>query len=79
MNRDFLQRIAAAPLVFDGAMGTVIYQKGVFLNACYDELCLSRSSLVAEIHRDYVAAGADVIETNTIGANRVKLAEFGLP
>ena len=78
MNRDFLQRIAAAPLVFDGAMGTVIYQKGVFLNACYDELCLSRSSLVAEIHRDYVAAGADVIETNTFGANRVKLAEFGL-
>lgn len=78
MPRDFLQHIAASPLVFDGAMGTVIYQKGVFLNACYDELCLSRPSLIAEIHRDYVAADADVIETNTFGANRIKLAEFGL-
>ncbi|MGI5869947.1 MAG: bifunctional homocysteine S-methyltransferase/methylenetetrahydrofolate reductase [Kiritimatiellia bacterium] len=78
MNKDFLQRIASSPLVFDGAMGTMIYQKGVFVNVCYDELCLSRPSLIAEIHRDYVSAGADVIETNTFGANRIKLAEFGL-
>ena len=78
MKKDFLRQITAQPLVFDGAMGTMIYQKGVFVNACYDELCLSRPNLVSEIHRDYVAAGADVIETNTFGANRLRLAEFGL-
>ncbi|NLB69120.1 MAG: hypothetical protein GX804_05490, partial [Lentisphaerae bacterium] len=58
MPANFLQQIRKRPLVFDGAMGTVIYQKGVYINACYDELCLSRPALVAEIHRDYVAAGA---------------------
>lgn len=78
MSREFLQRIVSTPLVFDGAMGTLIYEKGVFLNVSYDELCLSRPSLVASIHRDYVAAGADVIETNSFGANRIRLAEFGL-
>lgn len=65
-------------MVFDGAMGTVIYQRGVFLNACYDELCLTQPQLILGIHREYVEAGADVIETNTFGANRIKLAPFGL-
>jgi homocysteine S-methyltransferase len=78
MNGNFLQTISEHPLVFDGAMGTMIYQKGVFVNACYDELCLSRPSLISEIHRDYVAAGADVVETNSFGANRINLAGFGL-
>ena len=78
MNSTFLKKIDEQPLVFDGAMGTMIYQKGVFINACYDELCLSRPNLISEIHRDYVAAGADVIETNSFGANRIKLAEYGL-
>jgi homocysteine S-methyltransferase len=75
---DFLDRIARAPLVFDGAMGTMIYERGVFINACYDELCLTRPELILTIHQEYVEAGADVIESNTFGANRMKLAAFGL-
>ena len=73
-----LDRMSASPLVFDGAMGTVIYNHGIFINTCYDELCLTRPDLVAEIHREYVEAGADVIETNTFGANRIKLRNHGL-
>ena len=74
----FLDAIRETPQIFDGAMGTMIYEKGVFINACYDELCLTRPDLVREIHCEYVAAGADVIETNTFGANRIRLAEHGL-
>src|SRR5262245_60417648 len=59
-------------------MGTQLYAKGIFLNRCFDELNLTQPDLVAEVHRDYVRAGADVIETNTFGANRFKLANFGL-
>ena len=66
------------PHVFDGAMGTMLYQKGVFINRCYDELNLKEPELVREIHRAYVAAGADLIETNSFGANRVKLSRHGL-
>ncbi len=64
--------------VFDGAMGTVLYAKGVFINQCYDELVLRNPDLVRSVHRAYVEAGADVLETNTFGANRVKLAQYGL-
>ncbi len=74
----FLDRLAEAPLIYDGAMGTMIYRRGVFVNACYDELCLRQPELIRGIHRDYVEAGADVVETNTFGANRVKLAAYGL-
>jgi len=73
-----LKRMKAGPLVFDGAMGTMIYSRGVFINTCYDELCLTNPQLIAEIHREYVAAGADVIETNTFGANAIRLRQFGL-
>jgi homocysteine S-methyltransferase len=59
-------------------MGTMIYQRGVFLNACYDELCLTQAKLILGIHQEYVEAGADVIETNSFGANRLKLAPYGL-
>jgi len=59
-------------------MGTMIYQKGVFINACYDELSLSNGKLIAEIHAEYRDAGAEVLETNSFGANRVKLAAFGM-
>lgn len=59
-------------------MGTQLYAKGIFLNRCFDELNLTQPDLVAEVHRDYVRAGADVIETNTFGANRFKLTNFGL-
>ncbi len=74
----FLDALDDRVLVCDGAMGTMLYAKGVFVNRCFDELNLTRAELVAEVHREYVAAGADVIETNTFGANRVKLANFGL-
>ena len=77
-NGGFLDRIARTPLVFDGAMGTMIYERGVFINACYDELCLTKPELILTIHQEYVEAGADVIESNTFGANRMKLAAFGL-
>jgi homocysteine S-methyltransferase len=65
-------------LVFDGAMGTMLYSRGVYINRCYDELNLISPDLVLGIHREYVKAGADIIETNTYGANRVKLAGYGL-
>src|SRR6185295_17340397 len=64
--------------VFDGAMGTMLYQRGVYINRCYDELNLASRDLVLAVQRDYVKAGADIIETNTYGANRVKLAGYGL-
>jgi homocysteine S-methyltransferase len=67
-----------SPLVFDGGMGTVIYDRGVFIHTCYDELCLSNPRLILQIHRDYIEAGAQVIETNTFGANPIKLKTYGL-
>ena len=64
--------------VIDGAMGTVLYERGVFVNQCYDELNLTRPDLVLGVHAEYVRAGAQLIETNTFGANPVKLEAFGL-
>lgn len=64
--------------VFDGAMGTMIYQKGVYINRCYDELNLSNPDIITGIHREYVKAGAEIVETNTYGASRPKLANYGL-
>jgi len=65
-------------LVVDGAMGTMLYAKGVYINRCYDELNLSSPDLVREIHTEYIRAGADVIETNTFGATAHKLQQYGL-
>ena len=64
--------------VVDGAMGTVLYGRGVFVNVCYDELSLRQPDLVRDIHREYVRAGAELLETNTFGANPLKLATYGL-
>jgi homocysteine S-methyltransferase len=64
--------------VFDGAMGTMLYARGIFLNVCYDELNLKQPELVRGIHSQYVRAGAELLETNTFGANPVKLAHYGL-
>ncbi len=64
--------------VVDGAMGTMLYGRGVFLNICYDELSLRQPDLVRDIHREYVRAGAELLETNTFGANPLKLAHYGL-
>jgi homocysteine S-methyltransferase len=74
----FLEALDRRVLVCDGAMGTMLYGRGVFLNRCFDELNLSAPELVAGIHREYLDAGADVVETNTFGANRFKLQPFGL-
>src|SRR4028119_412329 len=76
---DFRELLAdGRPHLFDGAMGTMLYAKGVYINRCYDELCTSQPDLVADVHRAYVKAGAEILETNTYGANRAKLARYGL-
>lgn len=69
---------AVNPIVFDGAMGTMLHAQGVSFESCLDELNLSDPGMVAEVHRAYIEAGAQVIMTNTFGANRFKLAEHGL-
>ena len=77
-NTQFLTEIDRRPLLCDGAMGTMIYAKGVQFERCFDELNVSDPVKVADIHRAYIEAGANIIETNTFGANRYKLAEYGL-
>ena len=72
------ERLQQGILIGDGAMGTMLYQHGVFLNTCFDELSLSRPGLIRKIHTQYIEAGCDFIETNTFGANSFKLAQFGL-
>ena len=74
----FTEALASRVLVCDGAMGTMLYARGIFLNRSFDELNLTQPDFVSEVHQAYVRAGADVIETNTFGANRVKLTPFGL-
>ncbi len=74
----FLDRLAEGPLLCDGAMGTMLYARGVPLDACFDVLNANSPALVQSIHADYLSAGADLIETNTFGANRFKLAVHGL-
>jgi len=74
----FIEALNQRVLVCDGAMGTMLYSKGVFINKSFDALNLSRPDLVEEVHQEYVRAGADVVETNTFGANRIKLGSFGL-
>src|SRR5262245_55746034 len=74
----FLEAIDQRVLVCDGAMGTMLYAKGIFLNRSFDELNVADPDLVTAVHQEYVRAGADVIETNTFGANRIKLGTFGL-
>jgi homocysteine S-methyltransferase len=74
----FREQLSRRVIVADGAMGTMLYDKGVFINRCYDELNLSAPDMVRQIHADYVKAGAEVLETNTFGANRMRLAAFGL-
>jgi len=78
MKHLFLDRLQQEILVADGAMGTMLYSKGIYINRCFDELNLSDPKIVQDIHRDYVEAGADIIETNTFGANRFKLIPHGL-
>lgn len=76
-REDLRSRLQDSVLLFDGAMGTMLYSRGVFINKCFDELNLSRPQLVGEIHRAYIEANAQCIETNTFGANRFKLKAHG--
>ena len=78
MKTSILKQAEAGGLLFDGAMGTVLYQRGVFLNRCFESINLQQPELVEAIHRDYIAAGALVQTTNTFGANRIRLAQHNL-
>jgi len=74
----FRMRLRRRPMLVDGAMGTLLYSRGVPQRACLDELVLTRPELISTIHREYIEAGADAIETNTFGANRFRLGDYGL-
>ena len=77
-NLNLKKRLSEGIIIGDGAMGTMLYQHGFFLNTCFDELNLTQSELIETIHRDYLDTGCDFIETNTFGANAFKLSQFGL-
>jgi len=74
----FADIFANRPVLADGAMGTVLYARGIFINRCYDELNLSDPGLILSIHEEYLQAGAEILESNTFGANRFRLARHGL-
>src|SRR5271165_444678 len=78
MAADFLARIKQSPVLCDGAMGTLLYAKGIFINRSYDELNLSQPDLIRGIHHEYLQAGAEIIETNTFGANSFRLGRHSL-
>jgi methionine synthase I (cobalamin-dependent)/5,10-methylenetetrahydrofolate reductase len=78
MPGDLLVRLKSAPVLCDGAMGTLLYSKGIFINQSYDELNLSQPDLIRNIHHDYLQAGAEIIETNTFGGNSFRLERHGL-
>ncbi len=78
MPTDFISLLKQRPVLCDGAMGTLLYARGIFINRCYDELNLSQPDLIRQIHHDYYQAGAEVVETNTFGANAFRLARHSL-
>ncbi|HZQ21506.1 MAG TPA: bifunctional homocysteine S-methyltransferase/methylenetetrahydrofolate reductase [Terriglobales bacterium] len=78
MPADFLERIKKSPVLCDGAMGTLLYAKGIFINRSYDELNLSQPDLIRGIHHEYLQAGAEVIETNTFGGNAFRLGRHSM-
>ncbi len=69
---EFRSKLQSKIVVADGAMGTMLYAKGIFINRCFDELNLSAPQMVKEIHQEYVKAGAEIIESNTFGGNRMQ-------
>jgi homocysteine S-methyltransferase len=77
MAGNFLEQLKKAPILCDGAVGTLLYAKGIFINRCYDELNLSQPELIREIHHGYLQSGAQIIETNTFGANHFRLERHG--
>src|SRR5512135_2452282 len=75
---DLLERLSSEVLLADGAMGTMLHSHGTGFDKCFDELNLSNPAAVAEVHRSYIDAGAQLILTNTFGSNRYKLSKHGL-
>lgn len=75
----FLDALAKGPLVVDGAMGTQLYERGVLYSVCFEQLNIDKPELVKKVHEDYVRAGAQVLETNTFGANAMRLEKHGSP
>jgi len=78
MPADLLARLKTSPVLCDGAMGTLLYSKGIFINRCYDELNLSQPDLIRGVHHEYLQAGAEIVETNTFGGNSFRLERHGL-
>jgi methionine synthase I (cobalamin-dependent)/5,10-methylenetetrahydrofolate reductase len=78
MAQNLVERLKRAPVLCDGAMGTLLYAKGIFINRCYDELNLSQPELIRAVHHDYLQAGAEIIETNTFGGNSFRLARHSM-
>ena len=78
MSADFLTRLKQSPVLCDGATGTLLYAKGIFINRCYDELNVSQPELIRGLHHEYMQAGAEIIETNTFGANSFRLARHSM-
>ena len=78
MAQNFIERLKHSPVLCDGAMWTLLYAKGIFINRCYDELNLSQPELIRGVHHDYLQAGAEIVETNTFGANSFRLARHSL-
>jgi methionine synthase I (cobalamin-dependent)/5,10-methylenetetrahydrofolate reductase len=78
MAKNLIERLKQSPVLCDGAMGTLLYAKGVFINRCYDELNLSQPEMIRSVHHDYLQAGAEIIETNTFGGNSFRLARHSL-
>jgi methionine synthase I (cobalamin-dependent)/5,10-methylenetetrahydrofolate reductase len=78
MAADLLARLNKSPVLCDGAMGTLLYAKGIFINRCYDELNISQPELIRSVHHEYLQAGAEIIETNTFGGSSVRLARHSL-
>src|SRR3981081_974776 len=78
MVADLLAGLKPSPILRDGAMGTLLYAKGIFINRCYDELNVSQPNLIRDLHHEYMQAGAEIIETNTFGGNSFRLARHSL-
>ena len=78
MLKPYLDRLKDGILLFDGAMATYLFSQGVYLKKCFEEVCMTNPAMVLDVHREYIARGAQAIETNTYGANPLKLAGFHL-
>ena len=77
-KKPFLEALDQGPLVSDGAMRSLLYERGIFFTQNFEQLCVTRPAFVSRIHADYLEAGAHILQTNTFGANRFRLERHGL-